>query len=103
MTLPAALDLQALAADIARRVGVKAVRDAPLAKLTTMRVGGMADLLVTAHNPFELRALVRFARTRGLPLTILGRGSNVIISDRGVRGLVVQVRAEGNRIEGMRF
>jgi UDP-N-acetylmuramate dehydrogenase len=65
-----------------------------------MRVGGPADLLATAHNTFELRALIRFARSRGLPLTLIGRGSNTVISDRGVRGLVVHVRAEGSRIDG---
>ena len=97
------LDLVALSGDIARRIGVKAERHAPLAKLTTMRVGGPADLLVTAHNGFELRALIRFARTRGLPLTLIGRGSNIVISDRGIRGLVVQVRAEGSRVEGDRY
>lgn len=96
----AQLDLTALAADIARRIGVKAERGMPLGKLSTMRVGGPADLLVTAHNGFELRALVRFARARNLPLTLLGRGSNVVISDRGIRGLVVHVRAEGSRVEG---
>ena len=97
------LDLVALSGDIARRVGVKAERNAPLAKLTTMRVGGPADLLATAHNTFELRALVRFARSRGLPLTLLGRGSNTVISDRGVRGLVVHVRAEGSRVDGAAY
>lgn len=97
------LDLVSLAADIARRVGVKAERAAPLARFTTMRVGGPADLLATAHNAFELRALVRFARTRELPLTLLGRGSNLVISDRGVRGLVVHVRAEGSRIDGSSY
>jgi UDP-N-acetylenolpyruvoylglucosamine reductase len=98
-----ALDLVALSGDIARRVGVKAERNAPLGKLTTMRVGGPADLFVTAHNGFELRALIRFARSRGLPLTLLGRGSNVVISDRGIRGLVVHVRAEGSRVEGTSY
>jgi UDP-N-acetylmuramate dehydrogenase len=93
----------ALAGEIARRVGVKAEVDGPLARHTTMRVGGWADLLVTAHNAFELRALVRFARARELPLTVLGRGSNVIVSDRGVRGLVVHVRAEATRIEGTTY
>jgi UDP-N-acetylenolpyruvoylglucosamine reductase len=96
-------DLVALQGDIARRVGVKAERNAPLAKLTTMRVGGPADLLATAHNGFELRALIRFARARGLALTLLGRGSNVVISDRGIRGLVVHVRAEGSRVDGSTF
>ncbi len=99
----AAFDSTALAAEIARRIGVRAERDAPLAKLTTMRVGGTADLLATAHNGFELRGLVRFARTRGLPLLVLGRGSNVVVSDRGVRGLVVHVRAEGSRVDGDRY
>ncbi|HJW20825.1 MAG TPA: UDP-N-acetylmuramate dehydrogenase [Candidatus Limnocylindrales bacterium] len=98
-----ALDTVALAAEIARRIGVHAVRDAPLARHTTMRVGGAADLLATAHNAFELRALVRFARSRDLPLLVLGRGSNLIVSDRGVRGLVVHVRAEGSRIDGSRY
>jgi len=100
---PSPAELAALATDIARRVGVKAERGAPLARFTTMRVGGPADLLVVAHNAFELRALVRFARARALPLFLLGRGSNVVISDRGVRGLVVHVRAEGSRVDGTAY
>ena len=62
--------------------------------VTTMRVGGPADLFATAHNPFELRALVKFARARAFPYTILGRGSNLVIADAGIRGLVIQARAE---------
>jgi UDP-N-acetylmuramate dehydrogenase len=89
--------------DIQRRIGVKTSRDEPLARFTTMRVGGPADLFATAHNTFELRALVRFARARELPHLVLGRGSDVVISDAGVRGLVIQVRAEGSRIDGERL
>ena len=100
---PTALDAIAIGGEIQRRIGVKTSRDEPLARFTTMRVGGPADLFATAHNAFELRGLVRFARSRGLPHLILGRGSNVVISDRGVRGLVIQCRAEGHRIEGDRF
>lgn len=96
-------DATALAAEIARRIGVRAERGASLARLTTMRVGGPADLLVTAHNAFELRGLVRFARARGLPYFILGRGSDIVVSDRGVRGLVILVKAEGTRIDGDRY
>jgi UDP-N-acetylmuramate dehydrogenase len=97
------LDLVALSGEIARRVGVKVERGMPLGKLTTMRVGGPADLLAIAHNAFELRALIRFARARHVPLTLLGRGSDVVISDRGIRGLVVHVRAEGSRVEGTTY
>jgi UDP-N-acetylmuramate dehydrogenase len=103
MTAATAFDAIAVGSDIQRRVGVKTSRDEPLARFTTMRVGGPADLFATVHNLFELRALVRFARGRGLPHMILGRGSDLVISDRGVRGLVIQDRAEGSRIDGERY
>jgi UDP-N-acetylmuramate dehydrogenase len=96
-------DAFAVGSDIQRRIGVKTSRDEPLARFTTMRVGGPADLFATVRNAFELRALVRFARARALPYLILGRGSDVVISDRGVRGLVIQVRAEGSHVDGDRY
>jgi UDP-N-acetylmuramate dehydrogenase len=89
--------------DIQRRLGIRAVRDEPLARLTTMRVGGPADLFAEAHNAFELRGIVRYARAREIPLLLIGRGSNLIISDAGVAGLVVLVRAGGHRIEDGRL
>ena len=101
--LPAALDTVAIAADIARRVGVRVDQHAPLARLTTMRVGGSADLLATVRNTFEVRGLVRFARSRGLPILVLGRGSNVVVSDLGVRGLVIHVKSEQTRIDEDRY
>jgi len=103
MTADVSFDALATGTDIQRRLGVKTSRDEPLARFTTMRVGGPADLYAVAHNAFELRGLLRFARGRGLPHTLLGRGSNVVISDRGIRGLVIGVRAEGSRIEGERL
>jgi len=99
----ATFDAIATGTDIQRRIGVKTSRDEPLARFTTMRVGGPADLFATAHNAHELRALVRFARTRELPHLILGRGSDLVIADAGVRGLVIQVRAEGSRTDGRRY
>ncbi len=99
----ASFDAVATGTDIQRRIGVKTSRDEPLARFTTMRVGGPADLFATVHNAHELRALVRFARTRELPHLILGRGSDLVIADAGVRGLVIQVRAEGSRTDGERY
>ena len=98
-----AFDALALGTDIQRRIGVKTSRDEPLARFTTMRTGGPADLFVVAHNRMELRALVKFARSRAIPHLVLGRGSDVVISDRGVRGLVIQNRAEGSRVEEGRY
>ena len=92
-----------LGTDIQRRIGVKTSRREPLARFTTMRVGGPADLFAEVHNLFELRGLVRFARSRALPYFILGRGSDLVISDLGMRGLVIHNRAQQHRFEGNRL
>ncbi len=92
-----------LGTDIQRRLGVKTSRQEPLARFTTMRVGGPADLFAEVRNLFELRAIVRFARARGIPLTLIGRGSDLVISDAGVGGLVVKSSAQQYRIEGHRL
>ncbi len=93
-----AFDAAAVGSEIQRRLGIRTSRDEPLARFTTMRVGGPADLYAAAHNLFELRGIVKLARTRALPYTLLGRGSDVVIADAGVRGLLVHVRAEGHEI-----
>lgn len=67
-------------------------RDDPLAPLTTLRVGGRADWLLDSRSEREVAAAVRAARTLDLPVTLLGGGSNVLVSDAGVRGLVVRFR-----------
>ena len=84
--------------DIQRRLGIRTARDEPLARFTTIRVGGPADLYAAPVNLFELRGLVRLARGREVPYTLLGRGSNVVIADAGVRGLLIHVRAQGYEI-----
>ena len=96
-------DLSRLGTDIQRRIGVKTSRHEPLSRFTTMRVGGPADLFAEIHNLFELRAIVRFARSRGLPHFMLGRGSDLVISDAGIRGLVIQNRSQQVRFEGNRL
>jgi UDP-N-acetylmuramate dehydrogenase len=99
VTATAAFDAIATGTEIQRRIGVKTSRDEPLARFTTMRVGGPADLFASVHNYFELRNLVRHARSRGIPHLVLGRGSDTVISDLGYRGLVIQDRAESSKLE----
>jgi UDP-N-acetylmuramate dehydrogenase len=98
-----AFDAVASGTEIQRRLGIRTSRDEPLARFTTMRVGGPADLYAAVHNPFEMRGLVKFARARGLPHTLLGRGSDVVISDAGLRGLLIHVRAQGYTFDGERL
>ena len=67
-------------------------RQAPLAPLTTFRVGGRADWLVEVCEAEQVQRVVSLARRAGVPLTVLGGGSNVLVADDGVRGIVVRVR-----------
>lgn len=66
--------------------------NAPLAPLTTFRVGGPADVLVEPHDGETLVAVIQLAHRHGVPLTMLGGGSNVLVADAGVRGVVVRPR-----------
>lgn len=64
-------------------------RNIPLAPYTTLRIGGPAEMLVEVHGAQELLEMVGSAQAESIPVTILGEGSNVLISDNGIRGLVV--------------
>jgi UDP-N-acetylmuramate dehydrogenase len=69
-------------------------RDYPLARLTTVRTGGRGEYFARAGDVERLRALAGWARQRGIELNVVGSGSNLLIADRGVRGLVVKLDGE---------
>ncbi|MDP2587734.1 MAG: UDP-N-acetylmuramate dehydrogenase [bacterium] len=70
----------------------------PLAGLTTLKVGGNADYYIEVRGSGELKAALEWGRTKKVPITTLGGGSNLVVSDVGFRGLVVHMRMRG--IEG---
>jgi UDP-N-acetylmuramate dehydrogenase len=67
-------------------------RDVPLAPLTTFKVGGPAEWFVETQTEAEMIAAIKAAHAAGMKVTILGGGSNVLVADRGVRGLVIRPR-----------
>ena len=82
-------------------LGPEAVgREVLLAPFTTFRVGGPAEYLVEVHHATALARVVAIAAQAGLPLTVLGGGSNVLVSDAGIRGVVVRVRGGAIVLEG---
>ena len=66
-------------------------RNEPLARFTTFRVGGPADWLLELRHADAVRVAAAMAAEAGVPVTILGGGSNVLIADEGVRGLVIRM------------
>jgi UDP-N-acetylmuramate dehydrogenase len=66
----------------------------PMSRHTTFRIGGPADLWLAAESVDELCQLFRLARRHEVPCLVLGAGSNVLVGDGGLRGLVVQNRCQ---------
>jgi UDP-N-acetylmuramate dehydrogenase len=65
--------------------------DAPMRQFTSMKVGGPADSLLFPRNVDELRKVVRYARRKKIPCLILGKGTNLVVRDKGVRGWVINL------------
>jgi UDP-N-acetylenolpyruvoylglucosamine reductase len=78
-------------ADLASRLSPETVvrRNEPLARRTTLRVGGPADLYVEPASEADLSILLHWCRERAVPFFILGRGSNLLVKDGGFRGVVI--------------
>ncbi len=73
--------------------------DEPMSKHTTFKVGGPAECYVKIDDIQDLRHILRFAKQNYIPVTILGNGSNVLVLDGGIKGIVLNIRF--NKIEMM--
>jgi len=81
------------------KFGDKVKENVSLAPYTSARIGGPADLLITAKSADELAEIVSTLWKQGLSFFMLGGGSNVLVSDKGVRGVTVLNRAKAVRFE----
>ncbi|HYB91899.1 MAG TPA: UDP-N-acetylmuramate dehydrogenase [Candidatus Binataceae bacterium] len=80
-----------LECELKARFGVRLEVNRHLADLTSFRIGGPADLYIAVENEAELIAAMRAAARAGVPSFCLGAGTNLLVSDRGVRGLVIRL------------
>ena len=85
--------MMAVAADFAGLQGIlgpdKLRLAEPLAKHTSFKIGGPADAMAFAHSDADLQACLAFAKSQGVPVTLLAGGTNVLVKDGGIRGLVI--------------
>jgi len=84
----------------------KVLFNAPMRQFTSMKVGGPADSLFFPKNMEELKRVVRFAKRKKIPFFILGKGTNLVVRDKGVRGWVInltqgmkRIRVDGEIVE----
>ena len=77
--------------------GLKVKTDEPLARYTSMKIGGPADYFIETEEDAALRQLLSLLARHGTSVCLLGNGSNVLVSDRGVRGAVIHLSGDFKR------
>lgn len=71
----------------------------PMANHTTWRIGGPADILVSPAEQADVETIVRYAGEKKIPLTVIGNGSNILVRDRGIRGIVLKITRGLNKVD----
>ena len=82
------MDLQAIFAGCTAK---ELLLEEPMAKHTSFRIGGPADVLAQPADEAELAALLKRAAEHAVPVTLIGNGSNLLVRDKGIRGLVIKL------------
>lgn len=65
-------------------------KDEPMRKHTTFKIGGPADYFIKVNNVEDLNKILSISKNNNLPVTIIGNGSNVLVTDKGIRGIVIK-------------
>ncbi|SFB35915.1 UDP-N-acetylmuramate dehydrogenase [Cohnella sp. OV330] len=92
--------MEQLIADLERSYSGVVKQGEPLAPYTTWKIGGPADLFLVPADAEQLASAIAILGRHGVPWTVLGRGSNTLVSDRGVRGAVIKL---GGGFDSVRF
>lgn len=85
------MDKTALATELAQIISGPVLVDASMAEQTTWKIGGPADLLVYPGDDEELAALLPYLQARAIPWLVVGNGSNLLVGDKGIRGVVIKM------------
>ena len=81
------------------RLGCSCLEQEPMSRHTTFQIGGPADRFVTVEAVGQLKGLLAVLQEEGMPFLLLGKGSNLLVSDRGIRGAVLLLSGELKRVE----
>lgn len=72
--------------------------DEPMKNHTTFKIGGAADVFVDAESAEEISDIIKYCKNNGIPYMVMGNGSNMLVSDKGIRGAIIKVGAKMNGI-----
>ncbi len=71
----------------------------PMSKHTTFRIGGNADIVLYPDNEIVITEIIKYCKTENIPLKIFGKGSNILVSDEGIRGAVIILDSRFSKLE----
>lgn len=77
----------------------KILYNEPMKKYTTFKIGGPAECLIKIDNVDSLKSILKFANENKIPLTIIGNGSNILVLDEGIKGIVLIIKIDNLKIE----
>ena len=94
-----------MVADRFKKISPKLIENEPMKKHTTFKIGGPDDMYVSVGSIDELSELLKLAKETQTPYTVIGNGSNILVGDNGIRGLVIEIgsnlaycEADGDKI-----
>lgn len=100
------LEKDSIYEDLVKLIDINNVfRDEPMNKHTSFKTGGVADFFITVETENQLKKILEYAKQKHIQITVVGNGTNLLVRDKGIRGIVVKpkmqeikLREENNKI-----
>ena len=90
------LEKQKVLSDIIRFIPKENIRiDEPMSKHTSFKTGGNAEFYILVDNENQIKSLLDYSKQNNIDLYIIGNGSNLLVSDKGIKGIVAKISFEG--------
>ena len=80
------------------KAGLRPRYDVNMKGFTSLKIGGTADVFIDVGNIYELKEVIKFAHKNRIPVFVLGKGTNILVKDKGIRGIVIRLRKEFEKI-----
>lgn len=77
----------------------KILKNEPMSRHTSFKIGGNADILVKANNEEDIKSVLKFSKKEHIPIYVMGNGSNVLVKDNGIRGIVLMICMDTYKID----
>lgn len=94
------MDIEKVCEELSKKIdSSKVLKNEPMSKHTSFKIGGNADIFVKAETIEDVKNVLNFSNENSIPLYVIGNGSNILVKDNGIRGIVLMVQIDTLKIE----